>query len=145
MTVLDLAKEWLRYAQSDLNTATHMFYDVHTKETEISCYHSQQCAEKALKAYLVSKGITPPYTHDLLELSNLCTAQEKDFSNLQPCCVSLNPYSVHTRYPNELEIDDTIAKLALDKAQFVYQFVVKKIQGNINGQNDGTNDEFPTD
>jgi hypothetical protein len=46
MTAFDLAKEWLRYAQSDLNTANHMFNDVYPKETEICCYHAQQCAEK---------------------------------------------------------------------------------------------------
>ena len=116
MTVLDLAKDWLRYAQSDLNTATQMVYNVHPKETEISCYHSQQCAEKALKAYLVSKELTPPHTHDLLELNNLCITHETSFSSLQSSCVSLNPYGVHVRYPNELAVDETIAKLAVDKA-----------------------------
>ena len=131
MTVLDLAKDWLRYAQSDLNTATHMFHNIHPKETEISCYHSQQCAEKALKAYLISKETTPPYTHDLLELNNLCIAQEPGFSSLHSSCVSLNPYGVAVRYLNELAVDDTIAKLAVDKAQFVYNFVVGKIQGEI--------------
>jgi hypothetical protein len=35
MTALDLAKEWLRYAGSDLNTANHIFYDVNPKETEM--------------------------------------------------------------------------------------------------------------
>jgi hypothetical protein len=34
MTTLDLAKEWLRYAKSDLNTAKHMFNDVNPKETD---------------------------------------------------------------------------------------------------------------
>ena len=48
MTVLDLAKDWLRFAKSDITTAKHMFDNVHPKETEISCYHSQQCAEKSL-------------------------------------------------------------------------------------------------
>ena len=50
MTALDLAKDWLSYAKSDFNTASHMFFNVNPKETEISCYHSQQCAEKSLKA-----------------------------------------------------------------------------------------------
>ena len=130
MTVLDLANDWLRYAQSDLNTATQMFYNFHPKEIEISCYHSQQCAEKALKAYLVSKDITPPYTHDLFELNTLCMAQEASFSSLQSSCVSLNPYGVHVRYPNELEVNDTVAKLAIDKAKSVYDFVAEKIQGD---------------
>ena len=49
MNAADLAREWLKYSQSDLITAKHMFEDVYPKETEIVCYHSQQCAEKALK------------------------------------------------------------------------------------------------
>ena len=128
MTVLDLAKDWLRYAQSDLNTANHMFYNINPKETEISCYHSQQCAEKALKAFLILKEITPPYTHDLLELNNLCTAQEPSFSSMQSCCVSLNPYGVHVRYPNELAVDHTIAKLAIENASKLFQFCSELIQ-----------------
>ena len=60
MTALDLARDWLRFAKSDLTTARHMFEDVNPKECEISCYHTQQCAEKALKAYLISRGIDPP-------------------------------------------------------------------------------------
>ena len=129
MTVLDLAEDWLRYAQSDLNTAIQMFYNVHPKEMEISCYHSQQCAEKSLKAYLVSKEITPPHTHDLLELNNLCITQEAGFSSLQSSCISLNPYGVHVRYPNELSVDDSIAKIAVDNAKLIFDYVTGKIQG----------------
>jgi len=54
MTELDLAKEWLKYSRSDLNTAVHMFNEVNPKETEIACYHTQQCAEKSFKAFLIS-------------------------------------------------------------------------------------------
>jgi HEPN domain-containing protein len=83
MTAHDLAKEWLRYAKSDLNTAVHMFNDVNPKETEISCYHAQQCAEKSLKAHLILKDIDPPRIHDLLELNQLCAAQKPCFSTAQ--------------------------------------------------------------
>nr|AGS53347.1 hypothetical protein [uncultured bacterium contig00014] len=38
MNVLDLAREWFRYAKSDLNTANHMFNDVNPKEAEITCF-----------------------------------------------------------------------------------------------------------
>jgi HEPN domain-containing protein len=120
MTMLDLAKEWLRYAKSDFNTANHMFYDVNPKEIEISCYHSHQCAEKSLKAYLLSKDIDPPYTHDLVELNNLCIAQDSGFSILLPHCVFLNPYGVKVRYPNELAIDESITKQAIDYAEKLF-------------------------
>ncbi|MBN2050303.1 MAG: HEPN domain-containing protein [Spirochaetales bacterium] len=35
---------------------------------EIICFHCQQAAEKALKAYLAYNEIRPPKTHDLDEL-----------------------------------------------------------------------------
>ena len=127
MTTPDLAKEWIRYAKSDLNTAQHMFNDVHPKETEISCYHTQQCAEKSLKAYLIARETTPPYTHDLIELIKLCIAHETSFSTIQPYCVSLNPYGVQVRYPNELAVDDNITGQAINYAGKVLEFCEKKI------------------
>jgi HEPN domain-containing protein len=127
MTTLDLAKEWLLYAKSDINTAKHMFNNVNPKEIEISCYHTQQCAEKSLKAYLIVKGIDPPYIHDLVELNKLCTAHEPSFSTMQQYCISLNPYGVHVRYPNELAVDDSITKLSIDHAEKIFKFCEKII------------------
>jgi HEPN domain-containing protein len=49
--------------------ARYMFYNVNPKQTEISVFHCQQCAEKALKAYLVAHELDPPKIHDLLILS----------------------------------------------------------------------------
>jgi HEPN domain-containing protein len=131
MTALDLAQEWLRYAKSDLNTANHMFYDVNPKETEISCYHAQQCAEKSLKAYLLSKSIDPPHIHDLVELNQLCTAQESSFSNILQYCAFLNPYGVHVRYPNELAVDDTLTKLSIKNTQNIFEFCQKLIRAEL--------------
>jgi HEPN domain-containing protein len=48
-----LVDEWFAFASDDLFTAHHMFEDVYPKRLVISCYHSQQAAEKALKGYLV--------------------------------------------------------------------------------------------
>ena len=136
MTTLDLAKEWLRYAKSDLNTARHMFNDVHPKETEISCYHTQQCAEKSLKAYLIAKERDLPYIHDLVELVRLCTAIESSFLTIQPYCVSLNPYGVQVRYPNELAVDDSITGQAINYAERILVFCEKTINDLGQNQND---------
>jgi HEPN domain-containing protein len=127
MTTLDLAKEWLRYAKSDLNTAKHMFNDVHPKENEISCYHTHQCAEKSLKAYLIAKETDSPYIHDLVELIKFCIAHEASFSTIQLNCVSLNPYGVQVRYPNELDVDDSITGQAIIYAEKVLDFCEKMI------------------
>jgi len=97
MTTLDLAKEWLRYAKSDFNTARHMFEDVYPKETEISCYHTHQCAEKSLKAYLIAKEPNPPHIHDLVELVGLCIAHEASFSTIQPCLSAIDLFPNNSR------------------------------------------------
>jgi len=122
MNAVDLAKEWLRYANSDLTTARHMLEGVYPKETEIVCYHCQQCAEKALKSHCILKGVEPPKTHDLIALCRLCMTAEDSFSSMLDNCSRLNPYGVAVRYPNELAVDETIAKNALVMAQRIYEY-----------------------
>jgi len=46
-----IVDEWLKFAENDL-TAVHILSAHHPMQLEIICYHSQQAAEKALKAYL---------------------------------------------------------------------------------------------
>ena len=70
------------------------------------CYHSQQCAEKALKAYLVYKHINPRRTHDLSELIFECAEYDNDFLELTSDAYEINPYSHRTRYPDSLLILD---------------------------------------
>jgi HEPN domain-containing protein len=50
--------DWLRHARSDLALAR----TTPTPEImlEALCFHAQQAAEKAIKAVLVVRGITPP-------------------------------------------------------------------------------------
>ena len=128
MNAVDLAGEWVKYSKSDLFTAKHMFEDVYPKEIEIVCYHSQQCAEKALKGYCIFKGIEPLRTHDLIALCNLCITADNSFSDILDNCSKLNPYGVIVRYPNELAVDEAIANIAVDLAQQVYDFCCLKIK-----------------
>jgi HEPN domain-containing protein len=68
-----------------------MFYDVSPKQTEISVFHCQQCAEKALKAYLVAHEINPPKIHNLLILCKMCADLDEDFLSLLDRASDLNP------------------------------------------------------
>jgi HEPN domain-containing protein len=104
-----------------------MLEDVYPKEIEIVCYHSQQCAEKALKGYCVSKGTEPPKTHDLIALCHLCMTLEDTFSLMIDNCSRLNPYGVIVRYPNELSVDEVIAKSSVVMAQKIYEFCYSRI------------------
>lgn len=66
-----------------------------------ACFHAQQCAEKYMKALLVSKGASFPMTHDLLLLSDLCS-EAGIFLEIDPMLLNnLADYAVRTRYPGE--------------------------------------------
>lgn len=89
-----------------------------------TCFHAQQCAEKYMKALLISKGADFPKTHDLLLLNNLCSSNgillEIDAKHLN----TLTDYAVRTRYPGE---DPTAedAKEAIELAKLVRSFARK--------------------
>jgi len=83
-----------------------------------ACFHAQQCAEKYMKALLISKSADFPKTHDLLMLNNLCSTNgillEIDPKHLN----TLADYAVRTRYPgNDPTAED--AKEAIELAKLV--------------------------
>jgi HEPN domain-containing protein len=122
-----LVQEWFRYARNDLVSARHLFEDIYPKQSEIACYLSQQCTEKALKGYLFFRDIEPPRVHNLIELCQMCMKCDGTFSEILDACSDLTPYGVAVRYPNELAVDDAIAKFAIDSAQLIYDFCIGKV------------------
>ena len=127
MSDIRLVQEWLVYAKNDLISSRHLFYDIYPKQFEIACYHSQQCAEKALKGYLLYKDLEPPWTHNLVELCQICMQHDDTFLQILEACSDLTPYGVAACYPNELAVDDIITKSTIDKANAVYNFVSARI------------------
>jgi HEPN domain-containing protein len=122
-----IIQEWLKYAQSDMIAARYMFYEVNPKQAEISVFHCQQCAEKALKAYLVAHEIDPPKIHDLPILCKMCAEIDGEFLSLMNISSDLNPYAVAARYPKQLVSDETEVKVVIDKAQQIYDFCMAKV------------------
>ena len=92
--------------------------------TSGSCFHAQQCAEKYMKALLISKGADFPKTHDLLMLNNLCSAAGI-FLEIEPKYLNtLTDYAIRTRYPGEGPNADD-AKEAIELTKLVRRFAKK--------------------
>ena len=53
---------------------------------------------------------------------------EDSFFGMVDNCSRLNPYGVAVRYPNELAVDETIAKNAIIMAQQVFDFCCEKME-----------------
>ena len=123
MALDDIAKEWIVYANRDLDTAKHLNNTMRPKPFEIICYHSQQAAEKFLKAFLFCSSVTPPKTHDLNTLCEMCEELNDSFSEIALQCGSLTKYGIAPRYPYELEITDEDAESALCKSEKIKEFI----------------------
>jgi len=94
----DLVRGWLEKARRDLTIAKK---ELDSKEpfTDIVCFHSQQAAEKYLKAYLLWEVIEFPRTHTLEDLVLLAGQKYPAFSGLKDSVAALTPYAVEARYP----------------------------------------------
>jgi len=89
-----------------------------------ACFHAQQCAEKYMKALLVSKGADFPKTHDLLLLNNFCSNAGL-FLEINPKFLNtLTDFAVRTRYPGEEPTLDE-AKEAFGHAKVVRDLAQK--------------------
>ena len=93
---------------------------------DISVYHCQQAAEKAIKAYLVYQAIEFPKTHNLVALLALCLPIESKFGEWRQMGITLNPYATAYRYPGEaLEPGRTESEQALAMAKAFINFVIE--------------------
>ena len=66
--IAHVVRQWVEKAEDDLTNAEHTLTLRENCPLGTVCFHAQQCAEKYLKALLVSLSIDFPKSHDLGEL-----------------------------------------------------------------------------
>jgi HEPN domain-containing protein len=107
------AARWKRYAREELALAKALVSDADAP-ARLACWHSQQAAEKSLKAALIACGMEFPRTHNLVALrALLCdgVGAELDVAEL----AELTQWGTESRYPGEWaepSADDARAALA---------------------------------
>lgn len=120
-------QRWIELANQDLRTARSILND-DPPITNNACFHSQQCAEKSLKAFLVSCHQHTEKTHDLITILKRCISQDSQFEPLKDTAIILNVYAVTVRYPDDWrEIPVTEAEEAVTNAEKVLGFVRSKL------------------
>lgn len=114
--------EWLTIAEDDLELARIILKEGRCIPPAI--FHTQQCAEKALKAYLTYMQQRAPKIHDLIELVAMCQEHDASFASLIKLAASLNPFITSSRYPNIYCIPSQITlKISIDEAQEILNVV----------------------
>lgn len=125
---IDEVKKWVAKAENDLKVAEYL---ISAKEpiTDALCFHTQQCVEKYLKAFLVYHDRAYRKTHNIAELLELCIRIDAEFKELEKLNVhELTVYATELRYPEFFYIP-TIeeAKECLEIVLKVKEFVSKKL------------------
>ena len=125
-------EEWIKVAKEDLLAAKGLIkIDLYSA----SVYHSQQSAEKTLKAYLIFKKHPIVKIHDLIKLLEMCMSFDAEFRNKFDAVDFLNPFASKFRYPTEFNLPElNDAKNAVKHAESIMLFVLRKITKPETGQ-----------
>ncbi len=120
-------RRWFLQAERDLDDAE---FNLSGGRYNVACFLAQQSAEKALKAYLFSKGAEEVWGHSVAELCKDAQTFDPAFSQLDPKASPLDKYYIPTRYPNALPggipskaFDENDAKNAIRLTKEVIDFV----------------------
>ncbi len=92
----DAARGWLAKGESDL-TAAELCVEAN-RALDADCFHSQQAAEKFLKAWLIAHETEFPFVHDLQRLLSLCAGIDPLFAAAEAEALLLTPFAVEMRY-----------------------------------------------
>ena len=74
-----LTLEWIEKAEGDLQTARREYRVRKSPNYDAVCFHTQQAAEKFMKAVLQDRGVPIPRIHSLAELLSLILKLDADF------------------------------------------------------------------
>jgi len=122
----DSVAEWIEKAEGDFQTAERELRTRRAPNYDAACFHSQQCVEKYLKAFLIQHQISFRLKHDLEILLELIKPISPDFEFLRDLLLLLNDYAVDIRYPGEVATKEE-ARAAIKAMRVVRTFVRQKL------------------
>jgi HEPN domain-containing protein len=119
-----LTQEWVDKAEGDFGTAERELRV--SKNFDAVCFHSQQCAEKYLKARLQEANIPVTKTHDLIVLLGQLLSLEPSWKNLRLELQGLSLSAVVYRYPG-IFADKKVAREAMKRCRKIRRVVRRSL------------------
>ncbi|MDP2871687.1 MAG: HEPN domain-containing protein [Bacillota bacterium] len=92
---------WVRKADQDIRAARALLLQ-DPPLLYPSCFHSQQAAEKYLKAFLTQRQVEFSKTHNIREILELVRTIDSGMADTLQHATALTPYGVEARYPGDL-------------------------------------------
>jgi len=121
----EFVRQWLLKAEEDFNAAKSLIaYGASFLSTV--CFHSQQAAEKYLKAFLTYHQVEFPKTHDIDELLDLIAPTDSKLPESLRDVIVLTNYGVDVRYPGDFpNVTSSDAQQAIQMAEKVRRLVLE--------------------
>ena len=121
---MSIHEQWLLSAEEDYDSAIVLF---NGKLNSPSIFHTQECAEKALKAFLAYKNMVIPKSHNLDELWLKCSELDKDFNTIYMNVIDLNGFDIRFRN-SEVILDPSVNDVqnAIKNSELIFTFVKSK-------------------
>lgn len=114
------ALRWLTFSKNDLRVALQLIRDPDPSPHH-ACWLSQQSAEKALKAALMSENVAFPHIHDLNILRNLLPKGWVIHDANNELSI-LSEWAIEARYPGTwIEPTHKDAVVAESQARLIYE------------------------
>lgn len=123
----ELTAEWVSKADNNFEVARLARYRAEAPISDAICFHSQQCAEKYLEAFLQEHRIRFPYTHPLIPLLEMCLLLDQGFESLRVDLDRLDGYAIAARYPG-VSVTLEMADEALEAAGQVRDFIQTRLR-----------------
>ena len=122
-------KELIESAKEDLEVAKLAF---ERKFYNSALFHTHQCVEKLLKAYLLYKTNRYPFIHSISRLLQEALELDKSFEYLVKIKVyKLDKYYTRTRYPPLLKIEEEEIENVLEIAEKARKFILEALSKHI--------------
>jgi len=121
-------RAWLAKAQLDLKAAAYEMSAPAEALWGDVLFHSQQVAEKSLKAFLAWHDIPFRKTHNLEEIGQRCAALDSSLEAVATQAAPLSEYAWKFRYPGEAdEPEREEAASALAAASEIFKAILVRV------------------
>ena len=127
----DLVQSWLTKASHDLESADALAHLTRPR-VDTAVYHCQQCAEKAIKGFLVFQDEIPPKIHLLGPLRTAAAHYDRRFALFSDAADLLTPLATEYRYPGSLH-EPTQAEFdkAYRYAEEIYRYIISLVPSEV--------------
>ena len=123
----EMTRRWIMLADDDLRLSELIMSDSEPVYWAVA-FHTQQCAEKALKSLLTFHDIRAGKTHNIDDLLKLSLPVLPDLEKFRERAGTLTAYAVDSRYPAQYgDVTKKEATEALEIARNIFETVLNSL------------------